>query len=199
MRRPPSPARRRWLALAACLAVAAVGPASAGAVTAARAPARALLSSCPNADLAPTTANVALARAATSCLLNRERAAHGMRPLVVSAALLRVAQTHSRDMVARHYFQHDTLHGLGVIARLLSSGYARGSQRYELGEALGYNYDDKVTPARMILQLLSSPLHRAKLLGARFENVGIGIVAAPPFLFAGHGGATYTFDVGLRS
>jgi uncharacterized protein YkwD len=81
----------------------------------------------------------------------------------------------------------------------LQTDYARPDQRYEFGEALGYNYSAAAIPARMIVQILRSSLHRAKLLARRFQHVGVGIAPAPPFPRPGHAGATYTIDVGLRS
>ena len=92
-------------ALAACsLSAAAAAPASAA---------------------APCAAGTS-ARATTLCLLNAERAAHGVRPLKLDKRLSRASLRHSRDMVANRYFAHDSRSGAGFSARIASTGWMHG-------------------------------------------------------------------------
>jgi uncharacterized protein YkwD len=150
---------------------------------------------CPNADLVPSAANLEQVRAATLCLLNEQRAHHGVRPLAFEASLQRAAQAHSGDMVARRYFSHTTLGGPALIPRLLASGYHVPGRPYRFGEALGWAGGAGATPRLILARVLSSSLHRGYLFGALFTHVGIGVAVGTPF---GGAGATYVFDVGWR-
>jgi uncharacterized protein YkwD len=77
--------------------VAAVAPAAASADVA-----------CPGADVVPTAATLKQARAATLCLINRERTRRGLR-VVHSQTRLRAAATrHSTNMVRKHFFDHSS-------------------------------------------------------------------------------------------
>src|SRR4051795_6857545 len=93
------------VAFAAGLAFAALsaGPASAGSDP-----------KCPNRNDVPTKATVAEAQEAVLCLVNQERAKHGRRPLRESGTLTDAAARHSRDMVARRYFDHNSPGGRDV-------------------------------------------------------------------------------------
>ncbi len=53
---------------------------------------------CQNTGAMPTEANLGLIRAATLCLINRERRAHGERPLRPNVRLRRAAQAHTESM-----------------------------------------------------------------------------------------------------
>lgn len=178
--------RRAAVPMLAALVAALAGPDTVSAAT------------CPGADVVPTAANVAQVRSAFACLLNQQRMSRGLRPLAQNRVLAHAAQGHSDDMVRRSYFSHATLGGPSVIARLLATPYDVPGRRYDFGEALGFNYGEAATPARMLAQLLNSPIHRAYLLAPRFMHVGIGVAPQAPRPFPGYTGATYTIDLGLR-
>jgi uncharacterized protein YkwD len=170
------------------LAPAAAAPAHVPAVAA-----------CPNDGLVPTPQNLSLVREASLCLVNRLRAAHGVRPLLRNSALLTASQRHAEDMVRRRYFSHTTKGGLGYFQRLLRSGYRLPGRTPAFGEALGYDYGQRATPRAMLLnRVMLSALHHNWLMGARFQHLGVGAVAGPPFPQPGFGGATYVFAVGRR-
>lgn len=191
-RRRMSALHRRLIAIALAAGVLAVPvPAASAHVPA--------VASCPNENLIPAPTNLALVRTAARCIINRERALHRAAPLLSNAALLGAAQRHADDMVARRYFSHTTPGGLGYFQRLLRSGYRLPGRPYGFGEALGYDYDARATPRAILLQrVLLSGLHHYWLMGPRFQHIGIGVAAAPPFPQAGHTGATYVFAVGRR-
>jgi hypothetical protein len=50
----------------------------------------------------------------------------------------------------------------------------------------------------LLNRVMLSALHHNWLMGARFQHLGIGVVAAPPYPQPGFGGATYVFAVGRR-
>jgi uncharacterized protein YkwD len=93
------------------------------------------------------------------------------RPLVVDPVLADLARWRSRDMVERGYFSHD-IPGVGnVFRRLDASGYC-----YELaGENIGWDADaDETAPAAIHEMFLASPEHRANIVEARWDAIGVG-------------------------
>src|SRR4051794_39710173 len=77
---------------------------------------------CRDAKLAPRSHNVARVRAATLCLINRERAAHGEAPLHWNLHLLAAAQVHTESMAFGDYFEHIGPHGQTPLMRLRKTG-----------------------------------------------------------------------------
>jgi len=153
---------------------------------------------CTDTELVPSEANIAEVRAATLCLINRERAAHGDGPLSENPHLLAAAQGHSADMVSRDYFSHTTPTGEAFDTRILASGYARSNQAYELGENIDCATLYLATPAATVSAWMNSPEHRENILNGEYRETGIGVAAAAPASFAaGQAGATYTQDFGV--
>jgi uncharacterized protein YkwD len=148
---------------------------------------------CAGADADPDQLTLSQTRAATVCLLNAERAHHGLRPLRHSSGLALAGQRHARDMVARRYFSHDSLSGRRFDQRIARTGYARGGAL--LGENLAYGGGRLATPREVVRSWMNSPGHRANVLKPAFREVGIGMVRALPV--AGDG-ATYAAEFGRR-
>ena len=163
--------------LAALLVCAAIAPASASAA-----------SPCDDADGSLEQLGLPTARAATLCLLNRERAAHGRRALRASDKLSRAAQGHAADMVDRRYFAHGNFG-----ARIARTGWGRHRRTYTIGENLGYATAGGATPRAIVAAWMQSPGHRANILQRRFHAIGIGIASGTP---GGDAGATYSTDFG---
>lgn len=101
-------------------------------------------------------------------LVNRERAAAGLRPLAPDPALTEVARAHSADMFARGYFAHDTPEGLTPFDRM----HQGNVQFLTAGENLA------LAPTLSVAHtgLMNSPGHRANILRPQFGRVGIGIM-----------------------
>jgi drug/metabolite transporter (DMT)-like permease len=108
--------------------------------------------------------------------INGTRTGRGLAPVRVDVRLVRVARSHSTDMLRRNYFSHGSF-----STRIRASG-ARGPM---FGEDLAWG--TAATPQWIIGQWLASPSHRAVLLRPGFRRVGIGIVTGT---FHGYGGAT---------
>ena len=155
------------------------------------APSAADASACADADLEPGPGAIGRARAATQCLINEERAAHGLRPLRTSRVLQRSATRHARDMVARQFFAHETPEGRGLASRLRSVRY----QPLVASENLGALSDMGATPRAMVAAWMNSGVHRANILTGAFRQLGLGIVLGTPL---GGTGATYAADFGAR-
>lgn len=113
------------------------------------------------------------AAAPTLCLLNAERARHGLRPLREDARLARAARRHARDMAERDYFAHESPEGTGPHARILRAGYERPRLT---GENLARGEAEAGAPSAIVEGWMHSPGHRENILRRGFEEIGIGIV-----------------------
>ena len=163
--------------LAALLVCAAIAPATASAA-----------SPCDDADGSLEQLGLPAARAATFCLLNRERGSRGLDALHADGKLASAAQGHATDMVDRRYFAHGD-----YGARIARTGWGRHRRTYTIGENLGYGTDAGATPRAIVAAWMESAGHRANILQRRFHAIGIGIASGTP---AGDAGATYSTDFG---
>lgn len=148
------------------------------------------------AHVAVRAATLREASDATLCLLNRVRAEHGLPPLRLNARLDRAAGQHSRDMVRRRYFAHDSLNGTSPFARMFATHYVPHDASWWLGENIGWGSGGLGQPIAMVRAWMHSPPHRANILSRHFRDIGIGIAPGAP---VGGGGATYTTDFGWHS
>jgi len=128
-------------------------------------------------------------------LTNRSRASAGLRALIVDSALTSVARWRSKDMIDRDYFSHD-IPGYGKVwDKLHAIGYCyKGA-----GENIGWNnYPDDVATAAVHQAFMDSSGHRANILGAAWDHIGIGAYKGPTgkkmwtVLFADKCGTTAT-------
>jgi uncharacterized protein YkwD len=142
----------------------------------------------------PTKASLSTARRETLCLLNRERAQRGLRPLRLSTHLSQASVGHSRNMVRKGFFQHGNF-----VARILNARYVTGRQAWSLGENIAWGAGSLGTPAQTVRAWMRSPGHRANILSRRFRDIGIGIaLGAPGLVHASAGAVTYTTDFGVK-
>jgi uncharacterized protein YkwD len=188
------------VSLALSVAVCAGSPAALAARGAAHSSARG--HSCARAGLRPTNDNLALIRAATLCLINRERALRGERPLRPNARLRRAAQAHTDSMAFGDYFEHVGGGGPGggtPLARMRGAGYISSSRvGYEVGENIAWGTRGLATPRAIVAAWMASPGHRANILDRHYRETGIGVSPHPPTSLAhGQPGASYTQDFGV--
>jgi uncharacterized protein YkwD len=174
------PSARRLLLSAAV--AAAIVPAADTAAQAA---------TCRNADVDVATAGDVPARAAVRCLLNDVRADHGLRRLHGNARLQRAAARHSRDMVRRRYFGHNSPTGGTLVTRVRAASYLDPRAYWTVGENIGWGTARLSTPRAMVRAWMHSPGHRANILNGSFRDLGVGIALGDPE--GGHG-ITYTAD-----
>ena len=174
------------LVLLACLSLAVI-PGSA----AAKSP------GCADASTRPGNASEAVLSNATVCLINRERARRGLRSLSVNNRLSRAAVSHTRDMIEKRYFAHESKSGLDVVDRLLSTGYLGRVRNWLVGENLAWGSGSRSTPREAVAGWMNSPGHRRNMLNRRFREIGIGVVFSAPHDRA-RTAATYTTTFGTR-
>jgi uncharacterized protein YkwD len=154
---------------------------------------------CPNATLRPTDANLESIRAATLCLINRERTAHGESPLHANGALQQAAQGHTESMVQDDYFEHVGPDGVTPLQRARAAGYVYSSNLgCEVGENIGWGTLWQGTPAAIVSVWMNSQGHRENILDPHYTDTGIGVSPHPPAAFAGgQSGGIYTQDFGV--
>jgi uncharacterized protein YkwD len=151
---------------------------------------------CEGADLIPDAGNGKQVRQATLCLLNAERAQHGLGKLRQNERLRKAARRHSRAMVKRGFFEHTSPTGSTMVGRVSRAGYRSWAS---LGENIAWGSGHLATPGAIVRGWMNSPGHRDNILRGRFREIGIGVVAgAPTRLHPGEQGATYTTDFGVR-
>jgi uncharacterized protein YkwD len=147
-----------------------------------------------SADAVPTQASLRTSRRETLCLLNRERAQHGLGPLRLSERLSQASAGHSRNMVRKRFFEHGNF-----VARIVNARYVTRRQAWSLGENIAWGTGSLATPAQTVRAWMNSPGHRANILNRRFRDIGIGIaLGAPAVVHVSSGAATYTTDFGVK-
>jgi uncharacterized protein YkwD len=154
---------------------------------------------CQDAELRPSGENLERIRAATLCLVNRERASHGERALVPDGQLRQAAQAHTDSMVAGDYFGHEGGPGQTPLQRMIAAGYIYSSRiGYAIGENIAWGSGALGTPRAIVAAWMASPGHRANILDARYRDTAIGVSARLPRSRA-HGqlGGIYTQDFGV--
>jgi uncharacterized protein YkwD len=179
--------RRVAAPVLACLALLGV-PAAASADT-----------SCANADVQPTAANVEAVRASVLCMHNELRSQAGLPSLRENGRLEAAAERHASNMVARRFFDHVTPTGMTMTDRIERSGYMRPGDAWTIGENLAWGSGVRATPREIVAAWMASKAHRANLMRRAFREIGIGIeLGAPVALSSSLSGATYTANFGVR-
>ncbi len=200
-RETTSPVPRRMLvaALASILFAVIASSAAAAVVRASERDMRAhaAAGACPGADLRPTDQDLGRIRSATLCLVNRERARRGERPLAPNRQLGRAAQAHTDSMASGGYLGHDGPRGESPGSRIRATGYVSSSRGGEVGENIAWGTLGDATPRAIVAAWMDSPGHRANILDPRFRDTGVGVVATRPSrAVRGGAGAIYTQDFG---
>jgi uncharacterized protein YkwD len=150
---------------------------------------------CPNPDLAPRADTLPAMAEATLCLLNGERADHGLAPLAPNDKLAAAATAYAQDLVAGSYFSHTGRDGSGLLDRIERTGYLPGDTGWALGENLAWGTGALSVPGSIMRAWMNSPGHRENILNPAYREVGIGIVTGNPAAADGLG-ATYATEFG---
>jgi uncharacterized protein YkwD len=140
-----------------CLLAFSAGPAFADART-----------DCTAVDAETSAANLAEARTAIICLVNRERVARGIGALRADSILNNVAQSHSEDMAQKNYFSHVDLSGGQPWDRAEKAGYTTGF----VGENISAGY---ASPFDAMTGWMKSSGHCVNILKTTYVDIGIGI------------------------
>ncbi len=95
-------------------------------------------------------------------VINRVRHAHGRKRLHAGRRLSRVADLHSRNMLARDFFAHGS--------------FAQRVRRFAPYRRLGENlaWTSRCSPGLVVRMWLRSAAHRKVLLSRSYRRVGVG-------------------------
>jgi uncharacterized protein YkwD len=159
-------------------------------------PSASAVGACSGANATAPEASERVLVRATLCVLNKARAHHNLRPLQLNGKLSIAARRHSRAMVRRRFFSHDSPDGASFVDRIRATGYLSGARGWYVGENIAYGSGDRSSPRSIGSAWMNSPPHRANILSRSFREIGIGVAYGTP---VGGGGATYTTDFGKRS
>jgi uncharacterized protein YkwD len=150
---------------------------------------------CANADAVPA-AGLDVVAEATLCLLNGERADHGLAPLASNAKLATAASAFAQDLVAGSYFSHTGRDGSDILDRIERTGYIRDDRPWRVGENLAWGTGVLATPGAIVQAWMGSPGHRDNILNPAYREIGIGVAAGNPSRADG-AGATYATEFGV--
>jgi uncharacterized protein YkwD len=153
---------------------------------------------CPAAQATPAEVSKRAIVRATVCVLNEQRARHGLRPLGLNGRLSQAAHRHAADMARRNYFAHDTPGGGSFVDRIRRAGYLTGARRWTVGENLAWGSHGRSAPRVIADMWMNSPGHRANILSPAFREIGVGVVADAPVAGGGSPAATYATTFGAR-
>ena len=132
--------------------------------------------------------------------INGVRRWHGLPPLRSSRALKLAARRHSRDMVRRGYFEHDSPGGTAFWRRIERSYDSEGFERWEVGENILWS-SPRATAMEVVRRWLGSPSHRENVLSRTWRELGVGAyrVRRAGGAFGGRAVTIVTLDLGIRS
>ena len=92
---------------------------------------------------------------------NKIRRNHKLRTLCVHPKLQRAARAHSKDMIRRNYFSHNTKGSGSFSKRLKKFGYTpKGFKYYTAGENIAYGSGPKGEPKQIMRAWMKSPGHK---------------------------------------
>ena len=152
---------------------------------------------CSAGDASPATAGANQLEQTVLCLVNRERAKHGLSRLKANDSLDKAAAAHSRHMVQARFFAHDSPGGASVMDRVKRRGY-RSNGGLMVGENIAWGSGHYATPAEIVDGWMHSAGHRANILHRGFREIGVGVAIGSPRPVFGQPAATYTTDFGTR-
>ncbi len=108
-------------------------------------------------------------------MLNQKRAENGLRPLMWSDDLERVARIHSQNMADFKFFDHRGIDGKMVSDRADCLGV--GNWR-SIGENIAFNRGFADPVAKAIELWLDSPSHRHNLMDENWKESAVGVAVA---------------------
>jgi uncharacterized protein YkwD len=101
-------------------------------------------------------------------LMNHDRRAAGLHPLIWDNRLAAIARSHSRDMAGRRYVAHISPTTGDAEARVRAAGLGFPLVSENVGQEGGIKQAHQ--------GFMGSPGHRANILNGRLTHVGVGIV-----------------------
>jgi uncharacterized protein YkwD len=131
--------------------------------------------------------------------VNAVRAARHLAPFIASGALSRSAAAHSRSMLTRGFFAHESANGASFSSRIRGF-YGPRSSTWTVGENLAMFGGMTPTADAVVDAWMGSPGHRANLLRGSFREAGVAVMFNPAAggMFGGEATWVVTLDLGRR-
>ncbi|MGN1081506.1 MAG: SafA/ExsA family spore coat assembly protein [Acutalibacteraceae bacterium] len=104
-------------------------------------------------------------------LINRQRSANGLQTLSYNRELCRAARYKSQDMIDKGYFAHQSPTYGSPFTMMQNFGLKFSAA----GENIAYGQE---TPESVMNDWMNSPGHRANILSAVYNQVGVGAAKA---------------------
>lgn len=100
-------------------------------------------------------------------LINKERTENGLSSLELDIEVQKVARNHSKDMLKKGYFAHDSLDGKSPFDRMEEAGikFITAGENIALAPNVYLAHQG----------LMDSPGHRENILNSEFGKIGIGV------------------------
>lgn len=153
---------------------------------------------CTSEGTRPAALAVNQAREAVLCLINQQRAAHGVGTLVRERRLERAAQKHSGSMNKHNFFSHISPGGSSAQSRIQRTGYQSGASSWGIAENIAWGGGRRGSAKAAVAHWMASPSHRSAMLSGRYRQVGIGVALGSPARGRGRNAAIYTAAFGYR-
>jgi len=131
---------------------------------------------CPKADAAPSDATSEQLGEAVLCLIGKERRKADVKKVESVWSLSKVAEKHTDVMIEKDCLDHRCKGEKSLQDRIVNSGYPIPGGRYGFGEVTGCS----LTPQAMVDAWMESRVHRKRLLGKAYREVGIGAAKGEP-------------------
>ncbi len=153
---------------------------------------------CSGAQHSPKKLEVSRAQRLVICLVNKRRAAHGLKRVTYSKTVNSAAVAHTREMRKRNCFSHTCPGEPALPNRLDRADYLPCGCDWGAAEAIAWGRgSSKGSPAGTVRSWMRSSSHRSTLLGKGFEHIGVGFRRGGPYSNSKKLG-TYTLDVGFK-
>ena len=105
-------------------------------------------------------------------LHNKTRKENGLKLLCIDSTLTKAAREHSKDMIRRGYFGHNSPKGESNGERLKRLGYDWSAT----GENLAWGSGSFSTAKNRFQAWMRSEGHRLNILSQKYEEVGVGVI-----------------------
>jgi uncharacterized protein YkwD len=117
-------------------------------------------------------------------LTNQQRIWRRLPPLESSAALARIARSHSQDMLARGFFDHRTPEGIGSAERIARQGLKIATSAENIFLMKAGTSDAAELASVMVSGWMSAKGHRQNILDPAFRSLGVGVAASVRLVLA---------------
>lgn len=131
--------------------------------------------------------------------INTVRARYGLRALSASPELTTAAESYTRTMLRKGFFDHNSPTGVTFAQRIKVRYSPAGYARWAVGENL-LSAPSRIDAKHAVELWMASPGHRENLLSATFRQMGIAAVHqhSAPGVFGGNEALVITLELGIR-